>query len=99
MKNFLLNIKKCSVFFLFVSSAFIFAGCSSKPSEGDGKQAVQNQINQDAQGRIKLVEFHKTNGQMAEINAVKIYSLAFGAEIEFTEDCKWVTGFMGQQLS
>jgi hypothetical protein len=99
MKNLLLKIKRCSVFFLLVSSALLFAGCSSKPSAGDGKQAVQNQINQDAQGRIKLVEFHKANGQLAEINAVKVYSLEFEAEIEFTEDCKWVIGNFGSQLS
>ncbi len=29
----------------------------------------------------------------------KIYVLEFDAEIEFTEECKWVTGLFGQQLS
>jgi hypothetical protein len=99
MKNLLLKIKKCSAFFLFVGSALLFAGCSSNPSVGDGQQTIQNQINKDAQGRIKLIEFHKTNGQLAEINAIKVYSLEFEAEIEFTEDCKWVTGNFGQGLS
>lgn len=99
MRNLLLKIKKCSVFFLLVSSAILFAGCSSKPLEGDGKKAIQNQINQDAQGRIILVKFHKTNGQLAEINAVKVYNLEFGAEIEFTEDCKWLNSNTGQGYS
>jgi len=74
------------------------SGCSSKPSDGDGKQAIQNQINQDSQGRIKLVEFRKTNGQLAEVNAVKVYSLEFEAEIEFTGDCKWITGLGGSEM-
>lgn len=29
----------------------------------------------------------------------KIYALEFDAEIEFTEDCKWIIGMFGQQLS
>jgi hypothetical protein len=99
MKNLLLKIKRCSVLFLLVSFAFLFAGCSSKPSTGDGKQAIQSQIEKDAQGRINLLEFHKTNGQLVEINAVKIYSMEFEAEIEFTEDCKWVTDIMTRHFS
>jgi hypothetical protein len=86
MKNLLL--KKCEVFFLLIGFAFSLVSCSAQPSAADGQQAIQNQINQDAQGRITLVEFHKTNGQLAEINAVKVYSLEFNAEIEFVEDCK-----------
>jgi mono/diheme cytochrome c family protein len=89
--------KKCRLYFWAYSLCAIISGCSSNPAPGAGRQAVQDKINQDAQGRIKLKNFRKTNGQMAEINAVKVYSLAFDAEIEFTEDCKWVTGVFGQQ--
>jgi hypothetical protein len=90
---------KRGTFPLIFSFCIVIAGCSLKPSEGDGKQAVQNQISQEAQNRIRLVAFHKTNGQMAEVNAVKFYSLEFQAEIEFTADCRWVIGNYGQQLS
>jgi len=41
MKNFLLKVKRCSVFFLLVCSALIFASFSSKSSADDGKQAVE----------------------------------------------------------
>ncbi|HEY5041849.1 MAG TPA: hypothetical protein VIK53_07585 [Verrucomicrobiae bacterium] len=98
MKTLLAKIKECNVLFLLIGSALFFAGCSSNPSPGDAKQAVQNQINQDAQGRIKLIEFHKTNGQLAEINAVKVYSLEFEADIEFTTECKWITGIAGSEM-
>jgi hypothetical protein len=91
--------KNYSVFFLFIGLCAFISGCSSNPSPSDGKQAIQNQITQDAQGRIKLIEFHKINGQLAEINAIKVYSLEFEAEIEFTEDCKWVVGRFGENLS
>jgi hypothetical protein len=90
---------KSGAFLLAASFCVVLTGCSFKPSEGDGQQAVQNQINQQAQGRIRLISFHKTNGQMAEINAVKVYSLEFQSEIEFTENCKWAIGNYGQQLS
>gem|GEM_PF-1271635 len=86
-----------SVFVLVSSVLFLFAGCSLKPSEGDGKQAIQNQINQDSQGRIKLVEFQKMNGQLAEINSIKVYSLEFEAKFEFTEDCKWLVGVLDRK--
>ena len=46
-----------------------------------------------------MISFQKTNGQLAEVNAVKIYSLEFEAEIEFTADCKWVVGRFGEHLS
>lgn len=98
MKTLLNKIKESCIPTLLLSLCVVMAGCSSKPSDGDGKQAIQNQINQDSQGRIKLVEFHKTNGQLAEVNAVKVYSLEFKAEIEFASDCKWITGLGGSMM-
>ena len=81
----LLRACKNSAFILIVSLCAAITGCSSKVSEADGKKAVQNQITQDAQGRIALIGFHKTNGQQAEVNGVKLYSMEFEAEIEFSE--------------
>ena len=49
--------------------------------------------------RIKLVKFQKINGAQGELQGFKIYALEFDAEIEFTENCKWVTGFMESALS
>jgi len=91
-------VKSFGLFSLLLSFAVVFSGCSSKPSDGDGEQAIQNQINQDSQGRIKLVEFHKTNGQLAEVNAVKVYNLEYEAVIEFTGNCKWITGLGGIEM-
>ena len=73
-----------------VALLFLLGGCSLKPTESDGQRAVQNQITQDSEGRITLTEFHKTNGQAAEVNGVKLYSLEFEAEIAFTEACRWL---------
>jgi TPR repeat protein len=81
---------------LFVILRYAISGT---PSANDGERAVQDRIKQEAQGRITLAKFQKTNGQEGELLGVKMYGLEFEAEIEFTEDCKWITGFMGSQLS
>ena len=77
----------------------LFAGCSSSPSAGDGEGAIQSRINEQAQGRIKLTRFTKSNGAQGELSGFKIYALEFDAEIEFMEDCKWLTGMIGQPLT
>lgn len=79
--------------------AVILTGCSSAPSASKGEQAIQDRISQESEGRIRLTEFQKTNGQQGEVMGVKVYGLEFDAQIEFTEDCKWITGMFGQQLS
>lgn len=76
--------------------AVLLIGCSgSQPSAGDGKRAVLDRIQNESEGRIKLVSFKKTNGQLGELMGVQFYSLEYQAEIEFTEDCKWVTKMFG----
>lgn len=77
----------------------LLTGCSSSPSSGDGELAIQNRIDEQSQGRIKLAKFEKSNGAQGVMNGFKIYAMDFNAEIEFTEDCKWITGRFGEQLS
>ena len=84
----------------FIASlCVLMTGCSSAPSSGDGERAIQDRIKQEAEGRINLTKFLKDNGAQGELMGFKIYKLEFTAEVEFTENCKWVTGFMGSQLS
>lgn len=67
------------------------AGCSRNPSEGDARKAVQDEINTRAKSRIRLTSFYKSDGQEREGFGVKFYRLDYQAEVEFTEDCGWVT--------
>ncbi len=90
---------KKSFLILIAGLYVILTGCSSTPSASNGEQAIQDRIKQESEGRIKLTEFQKTNGQQREVMGVKMYALEFDAQIEFTEDCKWITGMFGQQLS
>lgn len=90
--------KNTVCFLLTFSFCAFFSGCSSNPSPSDGQQAVQARINQDAQGRIKLNSFRKTNGQLAEVMGVKVYGLEFEAKIEFTENCKWLVGQVDRRI-
>ena len=70
----------------------LFIGCSSVPSSDDAKQIIQERINKDSGGRIKLVSFQKMNGQEGNLLGFKVYNLEYQMEIEFVEDCKWITG-------
>lgn len=44
---------------------------------------------------MKLIYFRKTNAQKREgKNGIKFYQLEYEAEIEFQEDCKWLTDML-----
>jgi type II secretion system protein G len=78
------------VVFLFLAClGAALSGCSGPPSATDGRQAIEDRINRDSGGRIRLVQFQKTNGQLAEVMGVKVYTLEYETEIEFLEACKW----------
>ena len=77
---------------VLVVTVFVFAGCSATPSADDAQRIIQEQINKESQGRIKLVSFQKTNAQEGELHGVKLYNIEYQIEIEFTENCKWVMG-------
>lgn len=66
-------------------------GCSraSPPSEADGNQEVRERIEAEADGRIKLLSFRKTDGQASDVHGVRRYELDWEGEIEFLEDCAW----------
>src|SRR6266567_1546956 len=92
------KIESASSFVLLTVVCAVLAGCSSSPSAGDGERAIQDRIRQESEGRIRLTNFQKDNGAQGELMGFKIYRLEFTANVEFAEDCKWVTGFMGSQL-
>jgi hypothetical protein len=67
-------------------------GCgASLPTEEAVKEAIQRNS-----GPIKVVSFHKTNGQRSVINGVEKYTMECNVEVEFTEDCFYggLTGAM-----
>ena len=73
-------------------------GCSrSVPSERDGERVIRDRILRQSEGRIRLLNFKKTNGQDRNFLGVQLYSMEYEVEFEFTESCKWVTGFAGEQ--
>ena len=86
------NVLKTVLLCLVLVTALLLIGCSSVPSSDDAKGIIQERINKESEGRIKLVSFQKTNGQEGELLGVKIYQLSYQGEIEFLEDCKWEKG-------
>lgn len=67
----------------------LIVGCSSKPSEIDVRQRIEQQISQNANGLIKLSDFRKTNGIEGGVGNSKIYTMEWVADLEFTDDCMW----------
>ena len=66
----------------FASLLITLAGCKvdpAPPTEAEGRQVWTN-INTRSQleaAKVQLVDFKKTDGQMAEVNGVKIYTLFY----------------------
>ena len=69
--------------------ATLLSGCSGPPSEGDARKVIEDKIKKQAEGRIHLLSFSKSDGQKIESSGVQLYALAFTAELEFSEDCYW----------
>ena len=65
----------------FASLLITLAGCKvgpAPPTEADGRQVWTNINNRSGMDSVlQLVDFKKTDGQMAEVNGVKIYTLFF----------------------
>ncbi len=81
--------------FLFLVAGLFIAGCSSNPSESEGKAVAEKQLGEQSQGKIKIVDFEKVDGQEGEFMGVKVYSMDVEYEVEFTAPCEWnsFTGF------
>jgi hypothetical protein len=69
----------------------LLAGCSFKSSEADARKRVEQEIQQNSNGFIKLIDFRKTNGKDVEFAGVKVYEMEWVANLEFTGDCMWNT--------
>lgn len=63
--------------------------CSGKPTESDGRRALEARVEQDSKGLIRVVSFEKTNAIEQELFGRKLYLLEYSAQIEFTEDVMW----------
>jgi len=64
-----------------------FTGCGpskpSKPTEADGRAAMERSIAKNSKDFIRLKSFTKTNG----MDVMGMYSLEFDAELEVLADC------------
>lgn len=66
--------------------AVLLAACSSNPSAGIGRRALENRIKKMEGENVKVVSFSKTNGLMQEGFGVKVYQMQYSAEVEFASD-------------
>jgi hypothetical protein len=92
----ILNLPSPPLCCLLISVSVGVFGCSSQPSESDGQRALEKKVSDESKKRIRLVTFKKTDGQQQELLGVKLYKLEYECEIEFLQDCKWLTtGILG----
>ena len=75
---------------IILLSISLIVGCSSKPSETEARQPIEQKIQKNSKGLIKLISFKKTNAIASEINGVKLYEMEWIANIELTCDCYWL---------
>jgi|CXWL01.1.fsa_nt_gi hypothetical protein len=76
---------------VFTVCLLLAIGCSWRPpSDDETKNAFTTKIEKESEGRIKLIEFRKTAGQIKDTAGVKVYHLEYEFTIEFTADCKWL---------
>lgn len=71
-------------------AALLSACCPGKPdtpSEAAARMAVEQQIQAFSQGCIKLVQFHKHDGQDRILGDTMLVKAT--AELEFLQDCNW----------
>jgi hypothetical protein len=81
-------------FTLSVFPLLLVIGCSpaSGPSTSEAKRALENHIQAESEGLIKLLDFRKIDGQAREIRGAQCYHLEFEVQIEFAQDCTYPGG-------
>ncbi len=53
------------------------------------EKLLRDKIQNESKGRIKLVNFSKTNGQELNIMGMSLYKMEYDGQIVFLEDCLW----------
>lgn len=76
----------------FAFAALVLAGCSGTPSEAEARRTLEDKIQKQSAGLIRLVSFQKTDGMTQEFAGMKGYHMEYTAEIEFLDDCMWSAG-------
>lgn len=78
--------KSKSILLFFILIQFIFAGCSSLPSESDARKYLEAKISEESKGNIELVIFQKSNGIEQDVFGQKLYDMEFFATVEILKD-------------
>ncbi len=53
------------------------------------EKLLRDKIQNESKGRIKLINFSKTNGQELNILGMSLYKVEYNGQIVFLEDCLW----------
>jgi hypothetical protein len=83
---------KTKITLLAVAALCFLVGCSGPPSASAGRAALEQKIQRQSNGLIRLVSFQKTDGVEQELMGMKLYQMKYTATIEFTDNCYWGDG-------
>jgi hypothetical protein len=83
---------KTIITLLALATLLFVVGCSGPPSASDGRTALDQKIQRESNGLIRLVSFQKTDGVQQEVMGMKVYQMKYTATIEFTDNCYWGNG-------
>jgi hypothetical protein len=87
-------------FLLVVISSILIQSCSLFDNRPDlAKQELENQINTQSAGVIKLLSFEKTDGEDVDVAGFKEYKMDIKATIEYQQDCYKVSDMQGWPYS
>jgi hypothetical protein len=80
---------------LLILFCVVLASCSlnSEPNISLGKEAVQNEISQDAPGKLTVSNFAKTNGIKREVMERSFYTMEYTAQMKVDQKCWHLGGF------
>lgn len=83
---------KTKITLLAVAASLFLVGCSGRPSASAGRAALEQKIQRESNGLIRLVSFQKTDGVEQEMMGMKVYQMKYAATIQFNDDCYWGDG-------
>ena len=60
------------------------------PTEADAQKVIEQRIQKESGGRIKILSVKKTDGTKMEHFGVPMYAMDYVLQIEFLESCRWL---------
>jgi hypothetical protein len=75
------------VVLIMVITTLTFTSCSSDTRVSQAREKLEEQVQKESKGLIKLKNLVKVNGKESSLLGAKIYEMDFKITVEYLEDC------------